>query len=604
MTPQENQFTSVTAVVVNDNSTQSEILAELLKSVKFDVSCYESVESAVLALDPNTPPDIIITDLYMPGIDGWRFCRLLRSPEYKAFNQVPILVVSATFSGDDASRITADVGADAFLPAPIDGNIYIKTVQTLLKRQKAQIVRKVLIIEDSISISTLLQEAFKKSGYHADVALSGKDGLQMFESASYGYVVLDHHLPDLLGDQLLERFSASETKPVCIMITTDPRPDLAVSWMKKGADAYLRKPFDPEFLIKLCAKAGRERSLLRVEKLLEKRTEQLRSSEELYRVTIDSLPEAIHFVDTDLRILLFSKKLKEWCAELGLEQNIIGKNLREVFPFLSQEVFDQYRQAMDMGVPVLASEENVINGRVILTETQKIPCVLGNKAKGILTVLIDVTERKRAEEKIQNLLKEKKLLLQEVHHRIKNNMNVIRGLLLMHAKSLDIPEAVSVLKDAIGRIESMEVLYDKLYRTENFRNVSSKAYFTQLIDEIHHLFPNRESVQIKTKFSKDDTINVGVLFPLGIIINELFTNSMKYAFIGRGGGKIKLSLEKKDHTITIIFEDNGIGIPDNSMEQQKGFGMKLVDILVKQLDGNYQIEKNHGTRYIIELNDF
>jgi DNA-binding response OmpR family regulator len=133
-----NQETKPVAVVVNDDPTQLGILAGLLKKADVEARAFEGVEAALAAMDPAAPPDLIVTDLYMPGIDGWRFCRLLRSPEYAAFNEIPILVVSATFAGEVPERIAADVGADAFLPSPVDGQAFIAQARALLSRQEAR----------------------------------------------------------------------------------------------------------------------------------------------------------------------------------------------------------------------------------------------------------------------------------------------------------------------------------------------------------------------------------------------------------------------------------------------------------------------------------
>ena len=97
---------------------------------------FESAESALDGMSRSTPPDIIITDLYMPGVDGWRFCRLLRSPDYAPFNHVPIMAVSATFAGAETTRIAADLGANAFLPAPVDRHEFIAQVRQLLRGER------------------------------------------------------------------------------------------------------------------------------------------------------------------------------------------------------------------------------------------------------------------------------------------------------------------------------------------------------------------------------------------------------------------------------------------------------------------------------------
>ena len=150
-------------------------------------------------------------------------------------------------------------------------------------------------------------------------------------------------------------------------------------------------------------------------------------------------------------------------------------------------------------------------------------------------VLQDITERKLADEKIKNLLTEKELLLRETHHRIKNNMSTIVSLLNLQAGSLNDSSAVSALQDAGGRVRGMMALYDKLYQTGDFQIMPVADYFSSLIDEVVENFPNRGLVRIEKKIDAFD-LDVKKIQPLGIIINELFTNIMKYAF-SEGAGR-------------------------------------------------------------------
>jgi signal transduction histidine kinase/DNA-binding response OmpR family regulator len=272
-----------TVVVVNDDRTQLNLLAGLLRKGDVEGSTFENAEAALAAMDPAHPPDLIITDLYMPGIDGWRFCRLLRSPEYAAFNEVPILVVSATFAGDHPERIAADVRADAFLPSPVDGRAFMTLTRALLAGKETRPLPRVLIVEDSRTLAGLLKKTYTAHGFRADTAFTVREAREAFASKPYDTAILDYHLPDGKGDTLLDPFHDKQPSCVCLMMTTDPTPELALSWMKQGAAAYLRKPFDPALLMELCARARRERALLRTEDLLEARTKELLKSNQRYR---------------------------------------------------------------------------------------------------------------------------------------------------------------------------------------------------------------------------------------------------------------------------------------------------------------------------------
>ena len=217
-----------------------------------------------------------------------------------------------------------------------------------------------------------------------------------------------------------------------------------------------------------------------------------------------------------------------------------------------------------------------------------------------LEIATDITESIQAKGEIQKLLKEKEILLKEVHHRIKNDMNVIKSLLSIQSRRINNSEASAALQDAISRVESMGTLYDKLYKSESYHDVSTKNYLTQLIDEIFNLFPNRQSVQIKSRID-DFSLEIKEIFPVGIILNELLTNSIKYAFPEIEKGLIQISLTKMKKHIILSYEDNGVGLPESDNVKQMGFGLTLIDLLTKQLNGTYKIERNNGTKFIIEF---
>lgn len=213
----------------------------------------------------------------------------------------------------------------------------------------------------------------------------------------------------------------------------------------------------------------------------------------------------------------------------------------------------------------------------------------------------DITDRKAAEDKIQNLLKEKELILQEVHHRIKNNMNTIRGLLYLQAAEMKDSSAAEALHDAETRVQSMMILYDKLYCSHDFRQISVKSYLGPLVDDILKNFANYIIVKVEKEI-EDFVLDANIVFPLGIIINELLTNIMKYAFSGRESGLIKLTALKMDRQVFITLSDNGNGMPDTiSFESSTGFGLNLVGMLTAQIGGNIKIERGNGTKIILDF---
>jgi PAS domain S-box-containing protein len=216
-------------------------------------------------------------------------------------------------------------------------------------------------------------------------------------------------------------------------------------------------------------------------------------------------------------------------------------------------------------------------------------------------IMSDITKHRHAEDRIKNLLAEKELLLKEVHHRVKNNMNTIFALIALQMNKINEPSALTALNDTASRVRSMMVLYDKINRTGSYNELSIKQYLSTLADDIIGSSPSGMIIKIEKNI--DDFILEAVkVSPLGLIVSELLTNIMKYAFKGRNDGIITISASRKDNHATIVVQDNGIGIPESiNFENTTGFGLQLVEMLTKQLDGTIRIERNNGTRIILEF---
>ncbi len=218
--------------------------------------------------------------------------------------------------------------------------------------------------------------------------------------------------------------------------------------------------------------------------------------------------------------------------------------------------------------------------------------------------VLDVTEKKIAEKEIQRLLSEKELLLKEVHHRIKNNMSAVSALLYLQSESLKDSAAVSAIDDARNRIMSMMIIYDKLYRTTDYTNVDLKSYISNLVDEIALTFKIDGRDIIIRKDIGDFKMDSQMIFPIGILINEIITNAFKHAFPGNRSGVIFISIQSYGTAMKLLIRDDGVGIPDSfNIKTPEGFGLNLVNILVKQMKGSLEIINSNGTEYriIIEV---
>ncbi|MEI6386129.1 MAG: histidine kinase dimerization/phosphoacceptor domain -containing protein [Spirochaetota bacterium] len=213
----------------------------------------------------------------------------------------------------------------------------------------------------------------------------------------------------------------------------------------------------------------------------------------------------------------------------------------------------------------------------------------------------DITERRLADGRIQALLAEKELLLTEVHHRIKNNMTVIMSLLELQAITDEETSARKILQTASNRVRSMTLLYEKLYLARNTSGLSIREYFTPLLKEIHETFPGHGKVELDLDFA-DLVLDADKLSRIGIILNELVTNSMKHAFKGQDRGRISVAAVLVGSRVVISCRDNGEGLAGGSeLEKHSGFGLGMIELLVHQLGGTMSIDRERGFSFRMEF---
>ncbi|WP_414542779.1 PAS domain S-box protein [Nostoc sp. CCY0012] len=229
--------------------------------------------------------------------------------------------------------------------------------------------------------------------------------------------------------------------------------------------------------------------------------------------------------------------------------------------------------------------------------------VFGHPEYGNVFVAIqqDITEQKQADEKIKASLKEKEVLLQEIHHRVKNNLGIVSGLLQMQCRRTQDVQATAILRDSQNRIASIALVHEKLYRSEELADIDFAQYIPDLTT---HLFDsyNVSSQQIQLNIQVDDaSLDIETAIPCGLIINELVSNALKYAFPDHRPGEIQVKFyQESERQLTLIIRDNGIGLPpDFDSKKLNTLGLTLVQGLVKQLRGNLEINCQQGTEFKI-----
>jgi len=216
----------------------------------------------------------------------------------------------------------------------------------------------------------------------------------------------------------------------------------------------------------------------------------------------------------------------------------------------------------------------------------------------IVGIARDITERRRAEEQIRASLREKEVLLKEVHHRVKNNLQIVSSLLSLQSEYIKDPEMLKVFSESQARVRSMALIHEKLYRSANVAEIDFGEYLRELAVYLFRSYGARKKGIELSADVRPVAMGIDRAIPCGLIVNELITNSLKYAFPSGKTGKVFLRLQvPAPHTVQLIVGDTGVGIPEGfDVTKSDSLGLKLVTMLTKQLEGTLALESNGDGR--------
>lgn len=249
----------------------------------------------------------------------------------------------------------------------------------------------------------------------------------------------------------------------------------------------------------------------------------------------------------------------------------------------------------------VAQKENTINLQESQLSRQRISQVLYLTLAIVLVIILSLVYRVYLRNKSYSALLEKKnqekeFLLKEIHHRIKNNLETISSLLSLQIAKIDNRHFQQVLEETYNRVQSMGLIHLQLYREENLKGVEMKQFFERLGRFILDTFDAKNRIDFDIEMAPLE-LDVDMAIPIGLIVNELISNSLKYAFPDQENGRILISLYEKEDALFLEVADNGVGIVSNSTPQGTGFGSELISLLTRQLDGKMTLVKSPGTAF-------
>lgn len=227
-----------------------------------------------------------------------------------------------------------------------------------------------------------------------------------------------------------------------------------------------------------------------------------------------------------------------------------------------------------------------------------------NHEKLSLSIARDITERKKMEDELRISLEEKEMLLREIHHRVKNNLMIISSLLNLQSRYIKDKQVLDVFKDSQNRARSMALIHDRLYQSSHLKRIDIGDYIQTLAGDLFRTYAT-DPTRIKLNFDIEEVmVDINTMIPLGLIVNELLSNSLKHAFPEEREGHIDIGFHSQDHSYQLIVSDNGVGFPEDiNYQDTKSLGLRLVNILTDQIDGTIKLKREHGTNFIIEFKE-
>nr|WP_255727762.1 histidine kinase dimerization/phosphoacceptor domain -containing protein [Rhodohalobacter sulfatireducens] len=317
------------------------------------------------------------------------------------------------------------------------------------------------------------------------------------------------------------------------------------------------------------------------------------------RALIESAPVGIYVIDGEGYVTDFWNPAAE--EMLGWKQEEVLGNF---LPQVTDEFEESYKGLMD---------EIKMNGGVSNREVTRkrkdgtkrtfrvyVSSIVGSDEQ-MLVVFEDITKEKEYEAKLKKTLEEKDILLSEIHHRVKNNLAIIVGLIELQNADVEDETTKSNLFETKNRIYSISGVHELLYQTDNFSDISFSEYLNQLVHRLKSTFDSQKNPVKINKNISGLRMNINQAIPLGLLLNELITNSYKHAFNGMNGPEISLDVNQSDGFIEIEYKDNGKGVDYVEMQQSSSLGITIIKTSLSQLSADYQFLQLPKTGFGINL---
>ncbi|MBF0495229.1 MAG: PAS domain S-box protein [Deltaproteobacteria bacterium] len=477
-----------------------------------------------------------------------------------------------------------------------------------LRRSLAEVNLKSRNLEQEMEERRRVEVSLEGERRRFFAILNNLPGFVCLLGPDYSIRFFNQYLKNLLGDpgqKTCHEIFFHQSQPCRTCAAAGVRQNLkAETWEWAGPDGLIFQVYVYPFMdidgSPLILKLGidiTERK--RAEEALRRSEEELRLSEEKYRTLFDAESDSVFLTEQGTGEIIDVNRTISQMYGYSPEE-LIGRSNTAVSAEPDKTI--EYNQDPVNHVPLRYHLKK--DGTVFPVEITANTLILRGR-KVVIAAIRDITDRLRAERLIADSLKEKEVLLKEIHHRVKNNLLVIAGLLDMQCDYSPDPQIHNILRETKSRVRSMALIHEKLYSSPNLAYVDFKEYISGLVKTLfksYGIMPGKITLKMEIA---DISIGIDTAIPCGLVVNELISNCLKHAFPGDRKGEIWVSLCSRGHKgMDLIVRDNGIGMPrEMNLRKISSLGWELITGLVShQLGGEVEVRKDGGTEVIIKIN--
>nr|WP_319374524.1 PAS domain S-box protein [uncultured Methanobacterium sp.] len=338
----------------------------------------------------------------------------------------------------------------------------------------------------------------------------------------------------------------------------------------------------------------------------------------LSRIRLSNAMDLAHLANWELdpykQMFIFNDKfysMLDTTAEIegGYHMSIEQYIKKYVHPEEAQFIAEGMKKSFASGEPTFGTnfENRIIRRdgeiRFLAIHIRVIPATESHSAR-VYGAVQDITEHKMAEEKLKESLEEKEMLLKEIHHRVKNNLMVISSLLNLQSQYIKDKEALDIFRESQNRARSMALIHERLYQSTDLKRIDFGDYIRTLANDLFHTYVT-DPGKVRLNLNVENLmVDINTTVPLGLIVNELLTNSMKHGFIDGKEGEITINFHKEKDIFVLTVSDTGVGFPEDlDFRNTSTLGLQLVNNLTRQIDGKLELNRDNGTEFKITFEE-